>query len=70
MDFEDTKEEAEFRAEARSFLDANAERKTPGVSFSIPYGGDGLVQAAKEWQAKKAAAGLAGIGFVRTLKPA
>ena len=61
MDFEDTPEEAEFRAEVRDFLDANAERKAPGASFAIPYGGDGLVTAAKEWQAKKAAAGFAGI---------
>ena len=61
MDFEDTQEEAAFRAEARAFLDANAERKTPGASFKIPYGGDGLVAAAKEWQAKKAEAGFAGI---------
>ena len=61
MDFEDTPEEAEFRAEVRDFLKANAERKAPGASFAIPYGGDGLVTAAKEWQAKKAAAGFAGI---------
>ena len=61
MDFEDTKHEAAFRAEARAILDANAERKAPGASFSIPYGGDGLVEAAKEWQAKKASAGFAGI---------
>ena len=31
MDFEDTPEEAAFRAEARAFLDANAERRKPGA---------------------------------------
>ena len=36
MDFKDTPEEASFRAEARTFLDANAERKSPGASFETP----------------------------------
>ena len=58
MDFEDTPEEAEFRAEVRDFLNTRSERSLP-VPLSL--GGDGLVTAAKEWQAKKAAAGFAGI---------
>jgi alkylation response protein AidB-like acyl-CoA dehydrogenase len=61
MDFKDTPEEASFRAEARTFLDANAERKSPGASFETPDSVDELVIAAKAWQAKKAAAGFAGI---------
>ena len=61
MDFEDTPEEASFRAEARTFLDANAERKSPGASFETPDSVDELIIAAKAWQAKKAAAGFAGI---------
>ena len=61
MDFKDTPEEASFRAEARTFLDANAERKTPGASFETPDSVDELIIAAKAWQAKKAAAGFAGI---------
>ncbi|MEL0018484.1 MAG: acyl-CoA dehydrogenase family protein [Rickettsiales bacterium] len=61
MDFEDTKEEAAFRAEARAFLDANAEPKKPGETFRTPDSVEGLVQVAKAWQAKKAAAGFAGI---------
>lgn len=61
MDFEDTPEEAAFRAEVKAFLAANAEPKAPGDVFKIAYGGDGLVEVAKEWQAKKADAGLAGI---------
>ncbi|PPR60725.1 MAG: Acyl-CoA dehydrogenase [Alphaproteobacteria bacterium MarineAlpha4_Bin2] len=63
MDFEDTKDEAKFRAKARAFLDANSERKRPGTSLPISYGSNGLVAAAKEWQAKKAAAGFAGIAL-------
>ena len=61
MDFEDTPEEAAFRAEARTFLDANAERKTPGTEFKTPDSVDELITMAKVWQAKKAAAGFAGI---------
>ena len=61
MDFEDTPEEAAFRAEARTFLDANAERKTPGSGFEMPDSVDELITMAKVWQAKKATAGFAGI---------
>ena len=61
MDFKDTPEEASFRAEARTFLDAHAERKSPGASFETPDSVDELIIAAKAWQAKKAAAGFAGI---------
>jgi len=66
MDFEDTPEEAAFRAEVRAFLDRNAERKNEAKSFhrgryipehNIPE----TVRAAKQWQAKKADAGFAGI---------
>src|SRR5256885_16572765 len=66
MDFEDTPEEAAFRAEVRAFLDKSAERKNEAKSFhrgryipehNIPE----TVRAAKEWQAKKADAGFAGI---------
>lgn len=63
MDFNDTPEEAAFRAEVRAFLDRHA----------VPRGGtdaggrgryvadDEVVRRAKDWQAKKAAAGFAGI---------
>ena len=61
MDFKDTSEEASFRAEARTFLDTNAKRKSPGASFETPDSVDELITAAKAWQAKKAAAGFAGI---------
>ena len=61
MDFTDTPEEAEYRAKVRAFLDANAERKEPGKVFKARYGADDLIPLAKEWQAKKYAAGFAGI---------
>ena len=53
MDFEDTPEEAAFRAEARTFLDANAERKTPGTGFKTPDSVDELITMAKVWQARR-----------------
>ena len=62
MDFTDTPEEAKFRAEVRAFLSANAEPKgESGQTFPIPYGDDRLVPVAKDWQRRKAEAGLAGI---------
>jgi alkylation response protein AidB-like acyl-CoA dehydrogenase len=62
MDFNDTPDEAKFRAEARAWLEANAELK--GADDA---GGDVLgelvteesVKAAKVWQKKKADAGWA-----------
>jgi len=65
MDFNDTPEEAEFRAEARAFLDANVERKSPGEVFKVKYGSDELVTVAKELQAKKFDAGFAGITLAK-----
>ena len=70
MDFEDTPEEAAFRAEVRAFLDKNAGRKSEAKNFhrgryipehNIPE----TVRAAKQWQAKKADAGFAGITWPR-----
>lgn len=65
MDFTDTPEEAEYRACVRAFLDANAERRAPGRAFAAKYGQDDLVPLAREWQAKKHAAGFAGITLPR-----
>ncbi|MGE4605958.1 MAG: acyl-CoA dehydrogenase family protein [Myxococcota bacterium] len=61
MDFEDTPEEAAFRAEARAWLDANADLRDPDEP---PHGmleseGGGGVARAQAWQAKKADAGWA-----------
>jgi alkylation response protein AidB-like acyl-CoA dehydrogenase len=60
MDFNDTPEEAAFRAEARAWLDANAERLAPGEVVELEGREDpGVIQRAQEWQAKKADAGWA-----------
>jgi alkylation response protein AidB-like acyl-CoA dehydrogenase len=61
MDFADTPTEAEFRAEVRAWLTANAERREPGMVFKSKYGSDDLVGQAKIWQAKKHEAGFSGI---------
>ena len=61
MDFEDTPEEAAFRAEARAWLEKNAQRLQPGER------GPGLegradpaaIKEAQAWQAKKADGGWA-----------
>jgi alkylation response protein AidB-like acyl-CoA dehydrogenase len=62
MDFNDTPEEAAFRAEARTWLEANAERREPGEVSGADLGeliDDEMLRAAKEWQKKKADAGWA-----------
>ena len=65
MDFNDTPEEAVFRAKARSFLDANVERRQPGEPAGYRRGQDGpnFVADAREYQRKKYEAGLAGISW-------
>jgi acyl-CoA dehydrogenase len=65
MDFDDTPEEAAFRARARAFLDANAERRKPGEAEGYRAGQDapGALDAAKAFQNKKAQAGFAGIAW-------
>ena len=60
MDFEDTPQEAAFRAEARAFLSANAklkDRRGPVARYGDTDEGD--VEEAKAWQRKKAEAGFA-----------
>ncbi len=62
MDFNDTPEEAAFRAEARAWLDANAELRNPDDPPADVLGeraGSELIQAAQAWQKKKAEAGWA-----------
>jgi acyl-CoA dehydrogenase len=61
MDFNDTQEEAEFRAEARRWLEANAKPLSEGQRRSSPMGNTekGLLQRAREWQATKADGGWA-----------
>ncbi len=62
MDFNDTPEEAVFRAEARAFLKANAQPKGTGRPTLRLGGVDAeAVRKCKAWQAKKTDAGFAGI---------
>src|SRR5215472_13519382 len=62
MDFDDSPEEAAFRAEVRAFLDANAERKSAAQPVLRLRAIDATeITRAKEWQAKKAAGGFAGL---------
>ncbi len=65
MDFDDTPEEAAFRAEARAFLDANAMRRKPGQVEGYRRGQDkpGALEAAKAFQRRKYEAGFAGIAW-------
>src|ERR1700733_1391165 len=62
MDFNDSPEEAAFRAEARAFLNANAEPKASGRP-TLRLGGmvGEEVKRCKAWQAKKADAGFAAL---------
>jgi alkylation response protein AidB-like acyl-CoA dehydrogenase len=63
MDFDDAPEEAAFRAKARTFLDANIERREAGVGAIYRAGTESAEfrANAKAWQAKKADAGYAAI---------
>jgi alkylation response protein AidB-like acyl-CoA dehydrogenase len=68
MDFNDTPEEAAFRAEARAWLEANAEPLDPGEEGGDLLGervDDEALAAAKAWQKKKADAGWACITWPR-----
>jgi len=61
MDFADTKEEAAFRAEARGWLEQNAERRQGFETWTGRYGETDGLKRAKDFQARKAAAGFAAI---------
>ena len=61
MDFNDTPQEAEFRAKCRAWLEANAELKTKKTNSAknMNIGNKSLLLAAAEWQKKKYDAGWA-----------
>lgn len=63
MDFNDTPDEAQFRAQVRSFLQANAQLRRPDEPEARPRDEQGpdALNKAKAWQAKKFDAGFAGI---------
>ena len=60
MDFNDTPEEAGYRAKARAWLEQNAPRESVGGD-DLEGGTKDTMAASKAWQAKKAAAGYAQI---------
>ncbi len=62
MDFNDTKEEAEFRSEVKAWLQTNAKLKNPDKAVGRQRKPESeRLERAREWQAKKAAAGYAAI---------
>jgi 3-oxochol-4-en-24-oyl-CoA dehydrogenase len=62
MDFEDTPEEAAFRAECRVWLSVNAPLKSrPDQTFGGELDAAARMQAGRAWQARKAAAGFGAI---------
>ena len=65
MNFDDTPHEAEFRATARSWIDANAPRELEPELKQSGFGHVGLksvdvIAASKAWQKKKAQAPSSG----------
>ena len=67
MDFNDTPEEAAFRAEAQAFLKANAKAKGDGPDLRKRLSGADFLKAARDWQAKKADAGYAQITWPKEI---
>lgn len=68
MDFDDSPEEAAFRAECRAWLEANATLKQRPDDFFEPHLSQAeRMQAAREWQARKAAAGFGAITWPKAL---
>jgi len=70
MNFDDTPEEASFRAEVRAWLDANAPKHLSEDIANAAYGSFALksidvIAASKSWAKTKAAAGWACLGWPR-----
>mgnify|MGYP003342583662 CR=1 FL=1 len=64
MDFEDTVEEAQFRSQVRSWIQANAPEHLESELRRASFGDAGIksedpLKASKAWQKKKAEAGWA-----------
>ena len=57
MDFNDTPEQAKFRAKCKEWLDANAELKDTGKRLNVESNLEDLITKAKAWQKKKYEAG-------------
>ena len=56
MDFNDTADQAEFRANARAWLDANYKKRSDKLLRGME--GDGVYREAKQWYKHKAEAGF------------
>ena len=68
MDFNDSPEEAIFRQECRAWLDANATRKQrPDEVYGLNLSPAQRVQAARDWQGRKATAGYGAITWPAAL---
>ena len=68
MDFNDTPQEAAFRAEVRTWLEANAQpRRNRDDAFGAGLDKQAYVAAARAFQAKKAAAGYAAIQWPKEM---
>src|SRR6185437_11536903 len=68
MDFEDTPQEAEFRAQVRQWIEANAPKRMDNGSDVLgDPGGRDWLKIQREWQVKKAAAGYARITWPKEL---
>ena len=67
MNLNDSPEEKEFRDQARSWLNQNAKPKTKsgGAILGMPSSQKDYMQAAKEWQVKKAEAGYAAVTWAK-----
>lgn len=62
MDFNDSKQEAMFRQECRTWLNENAPRKArPDEVFGQGLSAQELMEAARQWQSRKAQAGFGAI---------
>jgi alkylation response protein AidB-like acyl-CoA dehydrogenase len=62
MDFQDSPDEAAFRAECRAWLAANAPLKArPDEVFGVSLGPEQCMQAARAWQGRKSAGGFGAI---------
>ena len=70
MDFEDSPEEAAFRKEVRTWLDANAKQRSGKREINaddMENGAAGQMTASKAWQKTKAKAGYARITWPKGL---
>lgn len=65
MDFNDTPEEAQFRAEARAFLEGTCQPKGGSRARNAPREDHAYLAAAKAYQTAKAEAGFAGITWAK-----